>query len=70
VFEDLARALGIRRVHVVDPRPNSPEIATTIRDCLASGELAVIITRRPCILIARQIREFEKCATVCEVHEH
>jgi indolepyruvate ferredoxin oxidoreductase alpha subunit len=66
VFEDLARALGIRRVHVVEPRPGSEELERLISECLASGELCLIIARRPCILIAKQLREYEKCATVCE----
>ncbi|MGD0537836.1 MAG: thiamine pyrophosphate-dependent enzyme [Verrucomicrobiota bacterium] len=66
VFEDLARALGIRRVHVVEPRPGSPELERLISECLASGELCLIIARRPCILIAKQLREYEKCATACE----
>jgi indolepyruvate ferredoxin oxidoreductase alpha subunit len=60
VFEDLARSLGIRRVHVVDPRPNSPDFEKLLVESLASGELVLIIARRPCILVARQIREYEE----------
>jgi indolepyruvate ferredoxin oxidoreductase, alpha subunit len=64
-FEDLARAMGIKRVLVVDPKPGAPELEQAIRESLESRDLSLIIARRPCILIARQIREWEKCAAVC-----
>lgn len=67
-FEDLGRALGIRRVHVIDPRPDTPDFEKILTESLASGELALIIARRPCILIAKQIREYERCSVHCE-HE-
>jgi indolepyruvate ferredoxin oxidoreductase alpha subunit len=60
VFEDLARNLGIRQVHVVEPRVGSDEFEQILVKCLASRELAVIIVRRPCILIAKQLREYER----------
>lgn len=72
VFEDLARGLGIREVHVVEPRLGSDEFEQVLTRCLNSGELAVIIVRRPCILIAKQLKEYERqaqeaeCACVCE----
>jgi indolepyruvate ferredoxin oxidoreductase alpha subunit len=61
VIEDLARALGVRRVHVVEPHAGSNEFEQLLRDCLASGELCVLIARRPCILIAKRLKEYEKC---------
>ena len=66
VFEDLAKAIGVKRIRTVDPRPNSPEVEVALRECLESGELCLLIARRPCILIAKQLREYEKCATLCE----
>ena len=60
VLEDLARALGVRRVHVVEPRAGSDEFDRVLTECLESKELAVIIARRPCILIAKQLKEYEK----------
>ena len=60
VLEDLARALGIKRVHVVEPRVGSNEFDRVLSECLASNELAVIIARRPCILIAKQLKEYEQ----------
>jgi indolepyruvate ferredoxin oxidoreductase alpha subunit len=60
VLEDLARALGIRRVHVVEPRVGSDEFERLLTECLASGELAVIIARRPCLLIVKRLKELER----------
>jgi indolepyruvate ferredoxin oxidoreductase alpha subunit len=61
VLEDLARAVGIRRVHVVEPRVGSTEFERVLDECLASRELCVIIARRPCILIVKRLRELERC---------
>jgi indolepyruvate ferredoxin oxidoreductase alpha subunit len=61
VLEDLVRALGIRRVHLVEPRTGSNEFEHVLDECLASRELCVIIARRPCILIVKRLREYEKC---------
>ncbi len=67
VIEDLARGLGIKRVHVVEPRAGSNDFDRLLDDCLASKELCVIIARRPCILIVKRLREYEKCE--CETKE-
>jgi indolepyruvate ferredoxin oxidoreductase alpha subunit len=64
VIEDLARSLGIRRVHVIEPHVGSDEFDRLLTDCLESNELAVIIARRPCILIAKQLKQYE--ANQCE----
>jgi indolepyruvate ferredoxin oxidoreductase alpha subunit len=68
VLEDLARALGIRRVHVIEPRMGTGEFDRLLTECLESNELAVIIARRPCILIAKQLKQWEEqgceCATL------
>jgi indolepyruvate ferredoxin oxidoreductase, alpha subunit len=61
VIEDLARAMGIRRVHVVEPRVGSDEFERLLTESLASGELAVIIARRPCVLIVKRLKELECC---------
>ena len=60
VLEDLARSLGVRRVHIVEPRAGSDEFDRVLTDCLNSGELSVIIARRPCILIAKQLKQYEQ----------
>ncbi len=59
VLEDLIRAIGVQRVHVVEPRAGSSEFERLLLGCLESNELSVIIARRPCILIAKQLRQYE-----------
>ncbi|HZL43094.1 MAG TPA: thiamine pyrophosphate-dependent enzyme [Verrucomicrobiae bacterium] len=61
VLEDLARAVGVKRVHIIEPRAGSTDFARVLDECLASGELSVIIARRPCLLIVKRLREFERC---------
>ena len=68
-FEALAKAMGMTRVFTVDPRPGNPEVRQVIAESLASGELTLIVARRPCILIAPQIREWEKCSVACDKAE-
>ncbi|MBI5384414.1 MAG: thiamine pyrophosphate-binding protein [Verrucomicrobia bacterium] len=68
-FEDLAKAMGLKRVVVVDPRPGNPEVKKVITESLASDELTLIVARRPCILIAPQIREWERCSVACDKAE-
>ncbi len=59
-FEDLARSLGIRRVHVQDPTVKPESFRSLVRECLDSGELALIIARRDCLLAARRIRSYQR----------
>lgn len=61
VFEDLARALGIADVHVIDPTLNPAAFRELLKTCLDSGRLSVIIARRDCLLAAGKIKEYEKC---------
>ena len=65
VLEDLARSLGIRRVHVIEPRVGNGEFDRLLTECLESNELAVIIARRPCILIAKQLKQYEEKRCEC-----
>jgi indolepyruvate ferredoxin oxidoreductase alpha subunit len=67
VIEDLARSLGIKRVHVIEPRAGTGDFEKLLDECLASKELCVIIARRPCILIVKRLRELEQCE--CEAKE-
>jgi len=60
VLEDLVRAMGIKRVHVVEPRHGSGDFETLLDECLSTNELSVIIARRPCILIAKQLKAYEQ----------
>ena len=61
VFEDLARSLGVRSVHVIDPAQEPEKFKELIQTCLDKKELSVVIARRDCLLAARSIREYERC---------
>ena len=52
--ETLATAIGITRVTVIDMARERERFQKQLREDLDSGELAVIITRRPCILTHRK----------------
>jgi indolepyruvate ferredoxin oxidoreductase, alpha subunit len=60
VYEDLAHSVGIRRVTVIDPVADSAGFERLLLDSLVSNELAVIIARRPCLLAAGKIKEYER----------
>ncbi len=49
-LESLCRAIGIRRVRVVDPY-DLAAVETAVREELAADEASVIISRRPCALL-------------------
>jgi indolepyruvate ferredoxin oxidoreductase alpha subunit len=61
VFEDLARTLGVKNVHVVDPTLDPSAFQELVRSCLDTPELSVVIARRDCLLAIRAIREYERC---------
>ena len=62
VFEDLARALGIEAVHVIDPTRDRPGFERLVADLLEQPRPALVIVRRPCLLAAKQIAEFSRTA--------
>jgi indolepyruvate ferredoxin oxidoreductase alpha subunit len=59
-FEELARSLGIKNIHVIDPILDSAGIPRVLREALAKDELSLIIARRPCLLAAGAIKVREK----------
>jgi indolepyruvate ferredoxin oxidoreductase, alpha subunit len=61
ILEDVARSLGIREVHVMDPTLDPGAFEQLVARSLASGELAVIIARRTCLLATGKIKQMEKC---------
>ncbi|HVM60032.1 MAG TPA: thiamine pyrophosphate-dependent enzyme [Verrucomicrobiae bacterium] len=63
VFEDLVRGLGIPRVHTIDPSGDPEGLNRLLVESLDSEELVVIIARRPCLLIAGKIKEYDRAAT-------
>lgn len=62
VYEDLARALGLPEVRVIALGRDSSEFAQLLRSSLAAEKLVLIVARRPCVLAAAHIREYEKRA--------
>jgi indolepyruvate ferredoxin oxidoreductase alpha subunit len=62
-IEGLARALGVKNVDVIDPMDDPDAFEKILVDRLARSELSVIVSRRPCILAAADIRKYEKAAT-------
>jgi indolepyruvate ferredoxin oxidoreductase alpha subunit len=60
-FEELARSLRFGRVHVLDPTLNPTGFRDLVKECLDSGELALIVARRDCLLAAGKIKAYEKC---------
>ena len=49
-IEDVAKAIGIENVDVIDMMKNPDEVEKTIARRLSEKKTSVIITRRPCIL--------------------
>jgi indolepyruvate ferredoxin oxidoreductase alpha subunit len=58
-FEELARALGIKNVHIVDPILDTAGIERVLREALGKDELSLVIARRPCLLAAGAIKQYE-----------
>ncbi|GIX44323.1 MAG: thiamine pyrophosphate-binding protein [Candidatus Hydrogenedentota bacterium] len=61
-IEEVARALGVSRVHVADPTRDPQAFEKLLVDCLNSNELCFVVARHYCILAAPSIREFERRA--------
>ena len=61
-YEDLARSLGICNVVPIDPVQETERLRQTVRDALASNELTLIVARRPCLLAAGKIKQYERAA--------
>ena len=62
VFEDLARALRVKNVHVADPTKDPEGFEKLLTDSLAGNETTVIVARRSCLLAARKIKEYAAAA--------
>jgi indolepyruvate ferredoxin oxidoreductase, alpha subunit len=62
-YEQLARALGIPGVYLVDPVADADGFERLLAARLAVDELTVIVAQRPCLLAAGRIRQY---AAACE----
>ncbi|MBN1478122.1 thiamine pyrophosphate-binding protein, partial [Candidatus Sumerlaeota bacterium] len=60
-MEGLARAMGID-VHVLNPTAETERFEQILRAALVSETLTLIIARRPCLLAAGKIRQWERAA--------
>lgn len=67
VYEDLGKALGIPDVRTIALGKDCAEFQQQVSDALASEKLVLIVARRPCVLVAKHIRDYEKCLTAKEV---
>ncbi|HUC85084.1 MAG TPA: hypothetical protein VL970_07825, partial [Candidatus Acidoferrales bacterium] len=47
-------------VHVVPLGKDGSEFQQLLKESLASQKLVLIVARRPCVLVAKHIREYEK----------
>jgi indolepyruvate ferredoxin oxidoreductase alpha subunit len=61
IYENIGRALGIEEVHVLPLGKDCAEFQKVLEGSLASEKLVLIVARRPCVLVAKHIREYEKC---------
>jgi len=59
MVEKLAEALGIQRVHVVDPTAEPERLEQVVRESLSSGETTVIVARRVCLLAGKKIKKLQ-----------
>jgi indolepyruvate ferredoxin oxidoreductase alpha subunit len=59
-YDEIGRALGIEDVRVLTLGKDSAEFQQMLTDALASGRLVLIVAQRPCVLAAKNIREYEK----------
>lgn len=64
VIEDLARALGVPNVVVIDPQAEPEQFEHVMRDALGRDALSVVIARRPCLLAAGRIKNLESEAEI------
>jgi indolepyruvate ferredoxin oxidoreductase alpha subunit len=64
-FADLARAMGIRRVHTVDPY-DLEAVETALRDCLDNAGPAVVVSRRECALLPAARKQWMTLAVDAE----
>ena len=67
VYEDLAKSMGMDEVHVLALGKDAKEFEQLVRNSLAKEKLTFIVARRPCVLAAKNIRQYEKLSALPEV---
>ncbi len=66
VYEDLARSLGIQNVLTIDPSRDTEALQRALTEALAIDELTLIVARKPCLLAAGKIRQYEEAAAAAK----
>jgi indolepyruvate ferredoxin oxidoreductase, alpha subunit len=61
-LEEAVRALGVDYVRVFDAIAESEQFEQVLKESLAEDRLSVLIPRRPCLLAAGKIKEYEKAS--------
>jgi len=59
-LEDVVKAMGVPNVHVVDHVAHPEEFAALLDRAEAEGGLWTIIVRRPCLIAAPKIRQYDQ----------
>jgi indolepyruvate ferredoxin oxidoreductase alpha subunit len=68
VVEEMAKAIGVQKVNVVDPGKDPGAFERLVREGLQGNETVLIIARRPCLLAAKKIREHGPDARTPDAH--
>jgi indolepyruvate ferredoxin oxidoreductase alpha subunit len=58
-IEGVCSSLGVKNVHVIDATKDQEGFKNLLVESLAKPELTVIINRRPCLLAAKKIKEYD-----------
>jgi len=64
VLEDLVKAIGVKNLHIVEPRLGSDSFEKLLNESLNKEELTVIIARRPCLLASKKLKKYQRCEDV------
>ena len=67
-FEAIGKALGLTRISTVDPAEAPEEFERLVTEALDSGELSLIIARKPCKLAENKIAAYEVATKKCEAN--
>ncbi len=63
-YEEVARAMGIANVHVLDPTLDPANFRALLQSSLDKPELTLIVARRVCLLAAADIKAYDRAATL------
>jgi indolepyruvate ferredoxin oxidoreductase alpha subunit len=67
-IEGVARAIGVSRVEIIDPRLEATRFESTLLQMLDSDQVSVLIARRPCVLSAARRQSESRRAAECDIH--